>query len=106
MGTHVAFSRSGGIAGGSLHWAAHVDDLGQEESRRLDALIDDARFFELTNGGYASAKSPDAFAYTIEIERSGRKHRVVASDPLPEALQPLVAALTVQAKQARRRGAK
>jgi hypothetical protein len=79
-----------------------VDTLEPEESRAVKALIDDARFFELSSRIPAPRGAADNRTYEVTIEDGGRHHTVVVSEPIGDpALQALVNRLS--ALTARRR---
>ena len=93
----VHFQVSGGLGsfpGLSAPRTIDVDTLAEEDRRRLQQLVDDARFFTLPSGIPAPRGAADYQTYQIRIEDGPRRHTVVVSDPVaPAPLQKLIDAL-------------
>ena len=68
-----------------------VDALGEDESRAVRQLVDDARFFDLPARPRMPKGAADYQSYEITIEDLGRRHTAVLVDPIAEpAIQRLV----------------
>ena len=93
----VHFQVSGGIGsfpGLAAPRTIDLDTLAEEDRRRLQQLVDDARFFELPSRIPAPRGAADYQSYEITIEDGARRHRVTVSDPVaPAPLHKLIDAL-------------
>lgn len=94
--TAISFERSGGLAGAELHLELKLDEIPQEEAKRLQALIDEARFFTIQTPKTTSTQ-PDEFHYVITINDGNQSHTVRTTESTaPRELQPLIKELTMQ----------
>jgi hypothetical protein len=93
----VHFQVSGGIGsfpGLAARRTIDLDTLAEEDRRRLQQLVDDARFFKLPSRIPAPRGAADYLTYEITIEDGARRHVVAVSDPVaPGPLQRLIEAL-------------
>ena len=102
----IQITMEGGFAGLSRSDTIDTSTLSPKEASELEGLIRSARFFEQP----ARANAPPAGAadyrqYTITIEDGGRRHTVVATDPINDAaLQSLVRQVQAHAKAQRAAG--
>jgi Emfourin len=72
--------------------------LAEDDRRRLEQLVSDARFFELP-ARLPAHRGGDDRSCQITIEDRGRMHSVSVSDPVPgPALQRLINCLHTLAK--------
>jgi len=86
----IRFERSGGFTGIITDKTVDSLQLKEKESKMLQSMIEDARFFSLP-AGKTTASHPDRFSYKITIETAGKKHMVEFSqESVPEGLQDLV----------------
>jgi hypothetical protein len=101
----VTFKSSGGAAFfPGLAKPATIESEGLEESDRLEleALVREARFFELPDRIPPSAGAADYQTYSISIEQDGRVHAVTVSDAgITPELQALVQKLRVLVRKSR-----
>ena len=90
----VEFQVSGGIGflpGLAAPRAIDVDALPEDDRRRLNRAVDEARFFTLPARVPAPRGAADFQTYQITIEDGARRHTVVVSDPVaPAPLQKLI----------------
>ena len=96
----IEFERTGGIAGLRLTATVHADALAPEEARKLQAMVEEARFFELPSTLSHVQPGADRFQYTVTVEIQGRRHTVeIAEGAAPPRLRPLLDRLTAKARQ-------
>jgi len=94
----IEFERSGGITGAVLRLTLPEGSLAKNEADKLQALVEQSRFFELQSSPSAALK-PDRFHYRLTIEQGPRQHTVdVDEADAPASLQPLLQALTALAR--------
>lgn len=90
----VQFQVSGGIGslpGLAAARAIDVDALPEDDRRRLNQAVEEARFFTLPARVPAPRGAADYQTYHITIDDGARHHTVVVSDPVaPAPLQKLV----------------
>lgn len=67
-----------------------TDALPPEQREELATLTAAAQFFDRPAGAEPHAPIPDAFTYRLTIDDQGRRHTVVARDPIDD---PQLAAL-------------
>jgi hypothetical protein len=94
----VKFVRSGGIAG--LEMAATVDsgDLAADQQSVVSRLLTE----DLRGPGVSQPGGADQFSYQLEIRQGDRTVRRRWEEPeVHEAVRPLLAALTRQARPSR-----
>lgn len=92
--------RSGGFAGLRQSFEVNTDSLSPPESRKVQALVESAGFFNLPERILRSGRGADQFSYIITIEQSGKTHTVEADESvIPPALKPLIRYLTAQGKK-------
>ena len=97
--THIHFERTGGFMGRKVTLDLDLDELPDEQSEAIQALLDLADFFALPRNLVERAV-PDAFTYSITVDKGfARKHSVVVSDSsAPDALRPLLDELSQLAR--------
>jgi hypothetical protein len=90
----VHFQVSGGIGsfpGLAAPRTIDLDTLAEEDRRRLQQLVDDARFFTLPSRIPPPRGAADYLTYEITIEDGARRHHLAVSDPVaPASLQKLI----------------
>jgi emfourin len=90
----VQFQVSGGIGflpGLAAPRAIDVDALPDDDRRRVERAVDEARFFTLPARVPAPRGAADFQTYHVTIEDGPRRHTVVVSDPVaPAPLQKLI----------------
>jgi len=103
--TDLFFKRTGGFAAGALPpVTVRLEDLSAEDRAAVEAALDalDAPW------GPSAATAPgrpDAFRYELEVERDGRRRRIVIGErEASPAVRELLARLTRAAAAARRSG--
>lgn len=99
---HIDFERSGGVAGIRLTCAIEVQKLPHEESAKVRAMIDSAKFLELPKKLAATKSGADRFQYKIIVEMNEQRHRVdIDEAAAPPSLRPLLDWLTKKARERR-----
>jgi len=97
----IKFKQSGGFAGLIKSVEINCDDLSEEESEVLNAMVKQAKFFELPKSTPHAA--PDIEQYSISIELEGKTREMHVSRPnVPKALNPLIKHLAKKAKYEKR----
>jgi hypothetical protein len=95
----IAFERFGGVAGTVLSLTLPEGSLAKDEADKLQALVDQAHFFDLKSSTPVATPQPDRFHYRLTIEQSPRRHTVEVDEAdIPARLRPLLHALTVLAR--------
>lgn len=69
----IEFVRSGGFAGIRLARTVDANELGAEQARRLQSLVDEAGFFELPEILPPTRVIPDSMMYQITIAAGNRR---------------------------------
>ena len=96
----IQFERTGGVAGLRLIATVDAGALALEEARKLQAMVEEARFFELPSTLSHVQPGADRFQYTVTVEIQGRRHTVeIAEGAAPPRLRPLLDRLTAKARQ-------
>ncbi|TSA05263.1 MAG: hypothetical protein D4R81_00490 [Nitrospiraceae bacterium] len=96
----IQFERTGGVAGLRLIATVHSDALAPEEARKVQAMVQEARFFDLPSTLSHAQPGADRFQYTVTVEIKGRRHTVeIADGAAPPRLRPLLDWLTAKARQ-------
>ena len=95
MTTIITFERSGGIVANDVYFELELENLSADQAQRLQKLIDNADFFNISaNLGMSAA--PDEFQYKISVDNGDEYHSVRTTDTsMPKALHPLVRELTM-----------
>jgi hypothetical protein len=87
----IKFERSGGFAG--LRLAQTVDSaaLAPEDAKKLQQLVQAARFATLPPSFTTSRPDPDRFRFLLTVEAEGKAHTVeVDEGAIPASLQALI----------------
>ena len=94
--TLITFERSGGIVGNEIDFDIKLENLPENEAKRLQKMIDSADFFNIpTNADQAS--NPDEFLYRITVDDGNQYHTIRFTDAImPKSLLPLVRELTMR----------
>lgn len=93
--TTVHFDRTGGLLGDDIHLDLNLAELPDEEAQSLMHMIMDANFYEIPEN-LGEASIPEEFQYVITLHGGQAEHTVrTTNTTMPEALSPLVAALSV-----------
>lgn len=91
----IHFERTGGFAGLRTAVNLNTDTLPQDESHKLQEMVDTAGFFNLPEKFPIPKRGADYFVYRLTVEKDGRKHTVEVSEPAaPAELRPLLQYLT------------
>jgi hypothetical protein len=100
----IIFTQTGGSTEGELVIEIHSDGtmirdgetgtISQEDVTRIDDMLDDINFFGIEGIFEAAAANPDAYSYTITVERAGASRMIPAQDTYaPQELKDLFAAI-------------
>jgi len=96
----IHFERSGGLAGMRTVATLDTDSLPSDEARQIQAMVDNARFFDLPLKSPKPKKGADYFQYKLTVETEGRKHTVETNDAtMQPALRPLIDFLVKKARK-------
>ncbi len=96
----IQFERTGGVAGLRLTATVHSGTLSPEEARKVQEMVQEARFFELPSTLLPAQPGADRFQYKVTVETKERRHTVeIAEGAAPPRLRPLLDWLTAQARQ-------
>lgn len=77
-------------------------NLNPEERQALEALLEQAGFFDLPPRIAQGKEGVDRFQYLVTVEHGDRKHTVALSEEaMPESLQPLMRRLSLLARRFR-----
>lgn len=80
-----------------------TDDLRKQEAAELVRCVEEARFFERTEGPGAPPGSADLRLHRVTVEEGARSRTVRAYEPVGDpALRALIEALDARAKALRR----
>ena len=95
MTTIITFERSGGVVGNEVYFEVNLESLSEDETQRLQKLIDNADFFNIPANLGMSA-TPDEFQYKITVDDGEEYHSVRTTDTtMPKSLLPMVRELTM-----------
>ncbi len=98
----IEFERSGGFTGIRLSTSLDTESLSAEEARKLEKLVEDARFFELPEEPSRLPQGADQFFYIVSVEIDGKRHTVQTDDmAAPEPLRPLLRHLAIRTRSLR-----
>ena len=87
----IKFERTGGFAGMRIARDLKMDDLPDEQARRILELLDALDFKELPEQMMGDSNMPDQFTYTITVETKKWEHTVTTGDTsAPEKMQELL----------------
>jgi len=88
----VTFERSGGFTGIPRSASVDVATLSSDDARKLERLVEDARFTTLPERIGSASRGADRFTYRVTVEPKGAApHTVeVAEDAVPASLRPLL----------------
>lgn len=87
----IKFERTGGFAGLRLSGDFELDELSEDQLKRLTDLLDELDFAELPDQLSSDPSSSDEFTYTITVESQKWSHTVVTGDaPEDEKMQELL----------------
>jgi hypothetical protein len=96
----IAFERTGGIAGARIRLNLPEGALSGAEAEKLEALVQQSRFFELPSAMSPRQLATDRFHYRLTIKQGGRQHTVEVDEPdVPAELQPLLDTLMQLARR-------
>ncbi len=96
----IAFERTGGVAGTRLSLNLPEGALRGPEAEKLEALVQQSRFFELRSSLPPRQPAIDRFHYRVTIREGAQQHTVEATEPdVPPALQRLLHALVQLARR-------
>lgn len=99
----ITFQTSGGMAyfpGLAQPTVIDTKKLSATEAEELQQMIDAADFRALPKQMSESlTRGRDMRTYTITVAEGRKKHTVQFSDPIPEELAPLVAALQAKTRE-------
>ena len=87
----VFFERTGGFAGRKIQGSLDSSSLAASKARRLRALLDRSRFFDLPPMLESDEAGADRFHYRITVETERGAHTVEAADAaVPRLMRPLL----------------
>jgi len=87
----IRFERTGGFAGLKIAKELKLNDLPDDQARRLQELLDDMDFDELPGQMKGKESMPDQFTYVITVKTKKGEHTVVTGDAsAPEKMQELL----------------
>ena len=96
----IYFERSGGLAGMRIVATLDTDTLPSDEVHQIQAMVDNAKFFDLPSKSPKPKKGADYFQYKITVETEGRKHTVETNDvAIKPTLRPFVDFLVKKARK-------
>ena len=96
----IDFKRSGGFAGVELTTCVDADELSEDESKDVRAMVERLDLDRMPRGGGSGPGVPDRFVYELKIEHGERTVDVCLGEAeLPEDLKPLVRDLVKRAQQ-------
>jgi hypothetical protein len=96
---HIELTRSGGVAGISLHASVDTGSLPPDEAREIAALVDRADLAGLARRPAPPAGGPDRFQYDLAVEQgSTRYHLSLPETAVPAELKPLLDRLIARAR--------
>lgn len=94
----LRLTRSGGLAGIATEAAIDTAELDPAEAQPVLAGLDAVDLGSLARRPPAPPGPPDSFRYVLEVERGEAQHRIALSETdVPDALQPVLAALSKRA---------
>jgi len=92
----ITFERSGGYAGNEIDFDVKLENLPENEAKRLQKMIENADFFNIPTN-IEQAATPDQFLYKITVDNGDEYHTVRCTDiTMPKSLLPLVRELTMR----------
>lgn len=95
----IDFKRSGGFAGVELTTRVDVDELTEDESKDVRAMVERLDLDRMQDSS-SGPGVPDRFVYELKIEHGERTVDVcIGEAELPEDLKPLVRDLEKRAKR-------
>lgn len=95
----IDFKRSGGFAGVELTTRLDVDELTEDESKDVRAMVERLDLDRMQDSS-SGPGVPDRFVYELKIEHGERTVDVcIGEAELPEDLKPLVRDLEKRAKR-------
>ena len=100
----IKFERTGGFAG--IRIAADIDmnELPDEQKRKILELLDDMDFENLPKKLQDKMPVPDEFVYSVVVISNKKEYEVLAGESaMPENLQPLLEILESMAKRQMRK---
>ena len=87
----ISIERSGGFTGMRMSFTLSEDMLSQDEMQKIQDIINQANFFEITPKTLAPPGAADYFQYKITIEADEKSHTIETNDiSMPESLAPLI----------------
>lgn len=96
----INFKRSGGFAGVELTTCVDLDELSEDESKDVRAMVERLDLDRMPQDPGSGPGVPDRFVYELKIEHGERTVDVcVGEAELPEDLKPLVRDLEKRAKR-------
>ena len=102
----IKFERTGGFAGIRLAAEFEMDELPEDQKRKILDLLDEADFDELSERLSGETSTPDGFVYSITVQSKEKEYKVSAGESfLPDDMQPLIEKLEVLTKRQMRKRA-
>jgi hypothetical protein len=87
----IKFERTGGFTGMTITRDLKLEDLPEDQVERLQELLDDLDFDELSERTADARPMPDQFQYVITLETKDGEHTLVTGDgSAPEKMQELL----------------
>jgi len=87
----ISIERSGGFTGMRMSFTLSEDMLSQDEMQKIQDIINQANFFEITPKTPAPPGAADYFQYKITVESDEKSHTIETNDiSMQESLAPLI----------------
>jgi hypothetical protein len=98
----IDFVRTGGFAGLRVSTTVDTESLNEEMATKVQRLVADARFYEISGSKTPGASGPDRFEYRLQVSSAAEgTHSIVIHEPgVPDELRPLLTWLTAFALRA------
>jgi hypothetical protein len=95
---HIAFERSGGFTGISVHTDVDTAELSEAEAAEYRSMLTDLDLSALERPALERAGQPDRYQYDLSVQQGDRVYRMTYGETeLPDELRPLVDKLTKRA---------
>jgi hypothetical protein len=99
----ISFERTGGFAGIRLAADIDLDQLPEEDAKKIYDMVESINFNELPEGP-SNPGAVDQFNYTITVRVEHTEHTIITDDAsAPEDLRPLLDELNQMARRQARR---
>jgi hypothetical protein len=100
----IKFERTGGFAGIRIAADIDVNELPDEQKRKILELLDDMDFEDLPERLQGKMPIPDEFVYSVVVVSIKKEYKVLAGESaIPDNMQPLLEILESIAKRQMRK---